>query len=103
MARKKYIGGINCDVLVQLIKQRGVNGAADYELLAVALNRDLAERMLNTVTDVHPGGEVEQSLRSHRSGASPHDGHGRFDPVLIGTYQRRFPGCDARVIATCAR
>ena len=33
----------------------------------------------------------------------PRDRQGRFDPVLIGKYQRRFPGFDEKIIATYAR
>jgi putative transposase len=33
----------------------------------------------------------------------PRDRHGRFDPALIGKYQRRFPGFDTKIIALYAR
>ena len=33
----------------------------------------------------------------------PRDRQGRFDPVLIGKYQRRFPGFDEKIIAMYAR
>lgn len=33
----------------------------------------------------------------------PRDRHGRFDPVLIAKYQRRFPGFDAKIVALYAR
>ncbi len=33
----------------------------------------------------------------------PRDRRGRFDPVLIGKYQRRFPGFDEKIIAMYAR
>jgi len=33
----------------------------------------------------------------------PRDRHGRFDPIPIGKYQRRFPGFDEKVIAMYAR
>jgi putative transposase len=34
---------------------------------------------------------------------SPRDRQGRFDPVLIGKYQRHFPGFDEKIIALYAR
>lgn len=33
----------------------------------------------------------------------PRDRHGRFNPALIGKYQRRFPGFDEKIIALYAR
>ena len=33
----------------------------------------------------------------------PRERQGRFDPVLIGKYQRRFPGSDDKIIAMYAR
>jgi putative transposase len=32
----------------------------------------------------------------------PRDRHGRYDPVLIGKYRRRFAGFDEKIIAVCA-
>lgn len=62
---------------------------------------------------------LRQSKRgNHRNGSSqktvlgddgewvlsiPRDRHGRFDPVLIRKYQRRFPGFDEKIIALYAR
>ena len=60
----------------------------------------------------------KQQAGNHRNGASrktvdtgserivldiPRDRQGRFDPVLIGKYQRRFPGFDEKIIAMYAR
>jgi len=74
--------------------------------------------MLNTEMDVHLAGEDERAAGNHRNGTSPkrvdtaservvldipRDRHGRFDPALIGKYQRRFPGFDDKIIALYAR
>jgi putative transposase len=82
------------------------------------LKKALAERMLNAELDVHLDSEAEQGSGNHRNGSSqktvlsedgelvlsiPRDRHGRFDPVLIRKYQRRFPGFDHKIIALYAR
>ena len=68
--------------------------------------------------DHHLGGATEQEAGNHRNGYStkgvltdtgkiqlsiPRDRHGRFDPVLIEKYQRRFPGFDDKIISMYAR
>jgi putative transposase len=35
--------------------------------------------------------------------AVPRDREGRFDPQLIGKYQRRFPGFDEKILSMYAR
>src|SRR6266566_5545572 len=68
--------------------------------------------------DHHLGAPAEEEAGNHRNGHSsktvltdtgklelsiPRDRQGRFDPVLIGRYRRRFAGFDDKIIALYAR
>ena len=102
---------INCSTNKTRARLRGDGLLGD-------LKKVLAERMLNAEMDVHLECETERSAGNHRNGSSrktmlgddgqwqlsiPRDRHGRFDPALIGKYQRRFPGFDRKIIALYAR
>ena len=82
------------------------------------LKKRLAERMLNGEMDHHLGARAEEEAGNHRNGhrsktvltdtgklelSIPRDRQGRFDPVLIGRYRRRFAGFDDKIIALYAR
>jgi transposase-like protein len=82
------------------------------------LKKRLAERMLNGEMDHHLGTAAELQTGNHRNGYSsktvlsdtgklelsiPRDRQGRFDPMLIGKYRRRFAGFDDKIIALYAR
>jgi putative transposase len=110
--------GISDEVVDQLLVGRDPATVFESGGLVDELKKRLAERMLNGEMDHHLGGEAEEETGNHRNGYSsktvltdsgklelsiPRDRHGRFDPVLIGKYRRRFAGFDDKIIALYAR
>lgn len=117
MATNKEVG-ISDEMLDQLLA--GGDPATVFESggLVDELKKRLAERMLNGEMEHHLGTAPEEEAGNHRNGYSsktvltdsgklelsiPRDRHGRFDPVLIGKYRRRFAGFDDKIIALYAR
>lgn len=110
--------GITDEVLDQLLAGRDPATVFENGGLIDELKKRLAERMLNGEMDHHLGTETEQEAGNHRNGYSsktvltdtaklelaiPRDRQGRFDPVLIGKYRRRFAGFDDKIIALYSR
>jgi putative transposase len=110
--------GISDEVLDQPREGRDPATVFDNGGLVDELKKRLAEQMLNAEMDHHLGNPVEGEAGKHRNGYSsktvltdagkleltiPRDRHGRFDPVLIGKYRRRFAGFDEKIIALYAR
>src|SRR5258705_4260710 len=110
--------GIADEVVDRLLEGRDPATVFETGGLVDELKKRLAERMLNAEMDHHLGTEAEEEAGNHRNGYSgktvltdtgklelviPRDRHGRFDPVLIGKYRRRFAGFDDKIIALYAR
>jgi putative transposase len=110
--------GISDEMLDQLLVGRDPATVFESGGLVDELKKRLAERMLNGEMDHHLDAEAEQEAGNRRNGYSsktvlidsgkldlsiPRDRHGRFDPVLIGKYRRRFAGFDDKIIALYAR
>lgn len=80
-----------------------------------SLKKALAERALNAEMDHHLGDDGTGNSRNGYGKktvltdggkmeiAVPRDRHSRFDPQLIGKYQRRFPGFDDKIVSMYAR
>jgi putative transposase len=111
-------GGIADAVLDQLLEGRDPATVFEAGGLVDELKKRLAERMLNGEIEHHLTSAVEEAAGNHRNGygsktvltdtgtlelSIPRDRHGRFDPILIGKYRRRFAGFDDKIIALYAR
>jgi putative transposase len=110
--------GIADEVVDQLLTGRDPSSVFESGGLLDQLKKRLAERMLDSELDHHLGSAAEQETGNHRNGygnktvitdtgkielSIPRDRHGRFDPVLIGKYRRRFAGFDEKIITLYAR
>jgi putative transposase len=106
------------ELLDQLLAGRDAATVFESGGLVDELKKRLAERMLNAEMDQHLGDAAQEEAGNHRNGygqktvitdagklalSIPRDRHGRFDPVLIGKYRRRFAGFDEKIIALYAR
>ena len=82
------------------------------------LKKALAERALNAEIDEHLAGEARRAKPTAATAirqktvltgtakielAIPRDRPGTFDPKLIASYQRRFPGFDDKIVSMYAR
>src|SRR6266849_10492481 len=100
---------ITDEVVDQLLAGRDPATVFESGGLVDELKKRLAERILNGELDHHLSAAEEEEAGNHRNGYSsktvltdtgklelsiPRDRHGRFDPVLIGKYRRRFAGFD---------
>jgi putative transposase len=110
--------GITDEMLDQLLAGHDPATVFASGGLVDELKKRLAERMLNGELEHHLKAESEQETGNHRNGYSsktvltdrgklelaiPRDRQGRFDPVLIGKYRRRFAGFDDKIIALYSR
>lgn len=103
-------------ILDQLLDGADARTAFDQGGLLDALKKALTERALNAEMDHHLSGESEAGNSRNGYGrktvatdtgkielAVPRDRQARFDPQLIGKYQRRFPGFDDKIVSMYAR
>ena len=103
-------------ILDQLLAGSEAKTAFEAGGLLDELKKALAERALNAEMDHHLAGDGEAANSRNGYGQKtvvtdtgklmldvPRDRQARFDPQLIGKYQRRFPGFDEKVISMYAR
>jgi putative transposase len=115
---KKSLPAIPVEVLDQLLAGGDIKDAFASGGLFDALKKALAERVLNAEMDHHLEREADADQDNRRNGVGrktvltdtgsmeisvPRDREGRFDPQLIGKYQRRFPGFDEKILSMYAR
>jgi putative transposase len=104
------------ELLDQLLAGGAAGSAFDAGGLLDSLKKALTERALNAEMDHHLSSDG--ALGNSRNGYGkktvltdagrldievPRDRQARFDPQLIGKYQRRFPGFDDKIISMYAR
>src|ERR1044071_822257 len=102
-------------VLDQLLAGADPRTALEPNGLLDDLKKALAERVLNPEMDHHLAGEEPGNRRNGYAKKTvltdtgrielsvPRDRQASFDPQLIARYQRRFPGCDDKIISLYAR
>jgi putative transposase len=118
MSEKKALPQIPKEVLDQLMAGGDMKDAFASGGLFEALKKAMAERILSAEMDHHLENEAAHDQDNRRNGVGrktvlmdagpieivvPRDREGRFDPQLIGKYQRRFPGFDEKIISMYAR
>jgi putative transposase len=111
------------DALIdELLAGQDPSTVMNQDGLLGVLKKALLNRMMAAEFDNHLAREQaearEGAARNHRNGSTrkrvltgetkvevtiPRDRESRFDPVLIGKYQRRLPGFDDKVISLYAR
>jgi putative transposase len=105
-------------ILDQLLAGQEAKDAFGRDGLLDALKKALAERALGAELEHHLAAGEPDARANSRNGFGaktvitdtgkieleiPRDRLARFDPQLIGKYQRRFPGFDEKVISMYAR
>ncbi len=107
------------ELLDELLAGRDPASVMRHDGLLGDLKKALLNRLMASEFDLHMSEEVASGkIGNHRNGATrkrvltddghvevtiPRDRAARFDPVLIGKYQRRLPGFDDKVISLYAR
>ena len=114
MARRKQ-PLISDALLDQLLGGADPGSAFEPNGLLDGLKKALAERALNAEMDRHLATAETKNTRNGYSRKTvatstgpleisiPRDRNATFDPILIGKYQRRFPGFDDKIVSMYAR
>ena len=114
MARRKQ-PTIPDALLDQLLAGADPGSAFEPNGLLDGLKKALAERALNAEMDSHLAASETKNTRNGYSRKTvatstgalelsvPRDRNATFDPILIGKYQRRFPGFDDKIVSMYAR
>ena len=110
---------IRTELIDELLAGQDPSSVMRQDGLLGALKKALLNRLMAAEFDHHLAEERASGAgKNHRNGSSrkrvltddsrvevtvPRDREARFDPVLIGKYQRRLPGFDDKVISLYAR